>query len=66
MMMQLSQVPDYWRSLAEEARSAADGITSPCSKQLILKIAEAYERMAQRLDRETRLGHEWPAKFNVP
>lgn len=57
-MMQLSHAAKDWRDLAEEARRGAAAITNQRSKQLILKIAEAYDRVAQRLEMEKPLGHE--------
>jgi len=36
----------HWRSLASEARAVADGMTHAASKQIMLKIAEAYKRLA--------------------
>ena len=36
----------YWRSLASEARAVAEGVMDPVAKQIMLKIAAAYERLA--------------------
>jgi hypothetical protein len=57
-MMQLSHAAKHWRDLAEEARMGAAAITNQRSKQFIVKVAEAYDRVAQRLEKEEPLGHE--------
>jgi hypothetical protein len=40
--------PEHWRSRAVEARAIADGLTDPDAKCSMLKIAEEYERLAER------------------
>ena len=37
---------NHWRSLASEARAVAEGVIDPVAKRIMLKIAEAYERLA--------------------
>lgn len=37
---------DHWRRLAEEARTVAAQLTSQDARQVLLNIAEAYERLA--------------------
>jgi hypothetical protein len=39
-----------WRHLAADARDAADELTDPEAKVLLLSIAQAYERLAQRAE----------------
>ena len=39
-----------WRGLAEEARSAADQMTDPEAKVILLTIAQGYEHLAQRAE----------------
>jgi hypothetical protein len=41
---------ERWRTLAAEARAAADGMTDPESKRALLNIAEGYERLARRAE----------------
>jgi hypothetical protein len=40
--------PVHWRDRAEEVRSLADGIHDLVAKTRILRIAEDYERLAER------------------
>ena len=37
-----------WRLLAADAREAADQLTDPEAKLIILSIAQAYEHLARR------------------
>jgi hypothetical protein len=43
-------VAERWRTLAAEARAAADQMTDPESKRALLSIAEGYERLARRAE----------------
>jgi hypothetical protein len=47
-MTQVSDDPEQWRRLAEEARSEAGQITNARAKQMMLTVAETYEAMAGR------------------
>ena len=42
--------PRHWRERAEEARSRADQITEPQSKNAMLRIAHDYEVLAERAE----------------
>jgi len=39
--------PDHWRVRAEQARTVAEWIREPEAKQLLLEVAQRYERIAQ-------------------
>jgi hypothetical protein len=43
-------VAERWRTLAAEARAAADEMTDAESKRALLNIAEGYERLARRAE----------------
>ncbi|TMJ72826.1 MAG: hypothetical protein E6G91_09830 [Alphaproteobacteria bacterium] len=43
-------IAERWRTLAAEARAAADEMTDPESKRALLNIAEGYERLARRAE----------------
>ena len=45
---QISDDAEYWRKLAEAARSKADRISNPRSKQTMLEVADTYERKADQ------------------
>jgi len=38
--------PEHWQERAEEARSIAEQMSDPDTKQMMLRIAEDYERLA--------------------
>ena len=40
--------PDHWRNRAEQTRVMANGIDDPVAKQMMLKIADDYEKLAVR------------------
>ena len=42
--------PEHWRQRAEEARAVADQIADPEARQMMLKIADDYERLAKRAE----------------
>jgi hypothetical protein len=39
-----------WRVLAQDARAAAEEMTDPQARLILLTIARAYERLAERAD----------------
>jgi hypothetical protein len=43
-------VAERWRTLAAEARAAADEMTDPEAKRIMLSIAEGYKVLARRAD----------------
>jgi hypothetical protein len=53
----MSGIGEHWHKCADEARSVADDMKDEISKQMMLQIAEDYERLAkraaQRFDPET-------------
>jgi hypothetical protein len=48
---------EYWHSRAEEARTVAEIMTDPEAKQILLKIAQSYGRLA-KAGAERGGGHE--------
>jgi hypothetical protein len=42
--------PEYWRMRAKEMRALADGLTDAISKQMMLDIANDYDRLAERAE----------------
>jgi hypothetical protein len=39
---------EHWKQRAQDARKLAEGIHDPDARETLLKIAEEYERLAQR------------------
>ena len=48
------RTPKYWRDRAEEARTRAGEMTDVGARNLMLNIAESYERMAERAENRSR------------
>jgi hypothetical protein len=42
--------PERWRALAAEALETAKGLTDPTANRVMIAIAEAYLRQAQRAE----------------
>ena len=42
--------PRHWRKRAEEARTIADDFGDPKTKEMMVRIAEAYDDMAERAE----------------
>jgi uncharacterized protein with HEPN domain len=40
----------YWRDLAGKVRAKADQATNDATKQVLLRIAETYERVAESVE----------------
>ena len=60
---QLSDDAEYWRKLAEAARSKANRISNPRSKQTMLKVAHTYERRADQAEKKKPPGALLTHKF---
>jgi hypothetical protein len=45
---------ERWRKHADEARSLADDMKDEISKQMMLQIADDYERLAKRAERRAK------------
>ena len=43
--------PEYWRDMADEARTLADGLVTEVNRQQMLAVAENYERLAEQAER---------------
>jgi hypothetical protein len=46
--------PKHWRQRAEEARVHAEDIFDPEAKKTMLRIAEDYEKLAERAEQRLR------------
>jgi hypothetical protein len=46
--------PGHWRQRAEEARSIAEQMNDPQSKEAMLRIARDYEHLAERAERRAK------------
>jgi hypothetical protein len=46
-----SNDPEYWRSLAEEARAMGVQMLHPHTKTIMLGIAQTYEKIAQSCEK---------------
>jgi hypothetical protein len=46
--------PQYWRDRAKNLRAKTDNAKDPRSKRMMLGIAAAYERLAERIEQRLR------------
>jgi hypothetical protein len=55
-VMSDAEFPDaeYWRSRAEEVRTKAEVMHDPIARKMMFGIAESYDRLAQRAERQAR------------
>jgi hypothetical protein len=53
LTVRMPENAEYWRKRAEEARATAEAMQDPECKRIMLDIAEAYERIADRESDET-------------
>jgi hypothetical protein len=43
--------PAHWRQRAQGTRAEADKLNDPIAKRMLLEIAEAFERLAERAEK---------------
>jgi hypothetical protein len=46
--------PEHWRARAKQARILAEAINDPTSKEMMLGIANDYERLAERAEERAK------------
>ena len=49
----ISSSPKHWLDRAKKARDAAEGMTDPILKKMMLDVAAGYERLAKRAEERT-------------
>jgi hypothetical protein len=57
-MNNLLQDPDYWRARAEKIRVKAEQSSQDDSKHELLRVAEAYERIARIAEERQTAGKD--------
>ena len=54
MPASIANDPKHWRMRAEEARALADKMSDQLSKEMMLGIAEDYDRLAERAEERAK------------
>jgi hypothetical protein len=49
--IRMTDDPAHWRQRAQESRAEAYKLNDPDAKKIMLEIAEAFERLADRTER---------------
>ena len=57
--------PGYWQARAEEARVVAESLQDPTSREIMLRIASDYERMAEKAEERSKrkIRHDTSGRF---
>jgi len=58
MMKALINDPEHWLSRAEEARAIAEQMTDSQARASMLRVAQEYEKLAERAEARTISGAE--------
>jgi hypothetical protein len=56
---------EHWRQRAREARAQAEQMTDSHAKQLMLTVADSYDRIAQRASDRAAIPEKRPAAPSV-
>ena len=51
-MTQLTDPAEYWRKLAEQARREVERKTNPRSRQIMITLAQTYDRLANEAEKK--------------
>jgi hypothetical protein len=46
--------PEHWRDRAEEMRTLAEGMRDQVSRQMMLRMVQDYEKLAQRAEERSK------------
>jgi rubrerythrin len=57
-MASFSDDPHHWRIRAEQARTHADQLTDQKSKEMMIEIADSYDRLAKRAQERAKSGSQ--------